>query len=281
MTATRATARTSRELWNDLALGMYEGRDDLWRCSRPVSGWMIRALDPHRGATVLELAAGTGETGFLAARWVGPTGRVISTDFAPAVVAAAARRAEELGLMNVTSEVMDAERLDLDDASVDGVLCRWGYMVMQQPRAAFAESRRVLRQGGRLALSVFAAPQHNPWAGIVVDVLRREGLLRPSHGDGPGLFALSDPELLAALLTTAGFAEPAIAPMSLKWPFANPEAYWRFVTQISGVFADLIAGLEPDQLAAVRSGVLEAAGLWATPDGGLRFPVLTLNAVTW
>ena len=47
---------------------------------------------------------------------------------------------------------MDAEKMDLEDDSVDGVICRWGYMLMADPAAALAETRRVLRDGGRLSL---------------------------------------------------------------------------------------------------------------------------------
>jgi len=61
---------------------------------------MVRKLDPQPGDTVLELAAGLGDTGLMAAHLVGETGRVIITDFTPEMVAAARRRAEELGVKN-------------------------------------------------------------------------------------------------------------------------------------------------------------------------------------
>ena len=71
-------------------------------------------------------------------------GRLITTDFSPAMLAAARRRGAELGVANVDYRVMDAERIELDDDSVDGVLCRFGYMLMADPAAALAETRRVL-----------------------------------------------------------------------------------------------------------------------------------------
>jgi ubiquinone/menaquinone biosynthesis C-methylase UbiE len=76
------------------------------------------------GDTVLELAAGLGDSGLMAARLVGETGRVIITDFAPEMVAAARRRAEELGVKNAEFRTLDAERMDLETDGVDGVLCR-------------------------------------------------------------------------------------------------------------------------------------------------------------
>jgi ubiquinone/menaquinone biosynthesis C-methylase UbiE len=91
---------------------------------------------------VLELAAGAGDTGFAAAS---DAGRLLCTDFSPAMLDVARRRAGELGITNVEFRVLDAEHLDLDTASVDGVLCRLGYMLVADPAAALAETRRVLR----------------------------------------------------------------------------------------------------------------------------------------
>ena len=141
-----------------MAPAWYAWREELWKSTRLVSEWMIRRLDPRPGDTVLELAAGLGDTGFRAARLVGESGRVIITDFAPEMVAAARRRAEEVGVKNAQFQTLDAERMDLETNGVDGVLCRWGYMLMIDPVRAFAETRRVLRPGGRLACSVWAAP---------------------------------------------------------------------------------------------------------------------------
>ena len=78
------------------------------------------------------------------------------------MVAAARRESERLGLANVEHREMDAERMDLDDDSVDGVLCRSGYMLMADPARALAETRRVLRDGGRLAQSVWAPLNATP-----------------------------------------------------------------------------------------------------------------------
>src|SRR5215207_5704989 len=137
----------SRAVWNAMASGWQEQREETWNASLPVSEWMIRKLDPQPGDTVLELAAGLGETGFMVARLVGEAGRVIATDFATEMVAAAHRRAEELGIRNVELRVLDAERMELETDSVDGVLCRWGYMLMVDPAAAFGDPPRAAAGG--------------------------------------------------------------------------------------------------------------------------------------
>src|SRR5262245_24095216 len=115
-------------------------RDDIEQACALVRDWMVRELRPEEGDTVLELAAGVGETGFQAAAALGESGRLITSDFSPAMLDAARRRGDELGLENVTYEVMDAERLPLEADSVDGVLCRFGYMLMPDQAGALAET---------------------------------------------------------------------------------------------------------------------------------------------
>ncbi len=114
---------------------------------------MLDAVSLQPGERVLELAAGLGETGMLAAERVAPMGGVIVSDQADAMLDGARARALQLGLSNIEFQVLGAEWIDLPLASVDAVLCRWGYMLIADPSAALAETRRVLRPGGRLALA--------------------------------------------------------------------------------------------------------------------------------
>ncbi len=93
-----------------------------------------------------------------------PTGGVILSDQAEGMLDGARERAAELALTNVEFQVWNAEWIDLPVASVDAVLCRWGYMLMVDPGAALSETRRVLRSGGRLALAVWDTVGANPWA---------------------------------------------------------------------------------------------------------------------
>ena len=98
----------------------------------------------------------------LAAELIAPLGGVIISDQSEAMLAGARARAAELELSNVEFQVLNAEWIDLPLASVDAVLCRWGYMLMADPRAALTETRRVLRPHGRLALAVWDAIDAEP-----------------------------------------------------------------------------------------------------------------------
>ena len=173
------------EVAETIAPGWERRRADIERVMAPVREWMLRVLGPRAGDTVLELAAGAGDTGFEAAALVGGSGRLISSDFSPAMLEAARRRGAELGVENVEYRVIDAERNDLADDCVDGVLCRLGYMLMADPAAALAETRRVLRPGGRLALAVFGAPERNPFFSAIVICLVQSGHIAAARSRRP------------------------------------------------------------------------------------------------
>jgi SAM-dependent methyltransferase len=261
-----------------VAPGWYTRREELWKVSRPVSEWMVRRLDPQPGDTVLELAAGLGDTGFMAARLVGETGRVIATDFTPEMVAAARRRAEELGIRNVEFRVLDAERMDLETDSVDGVLCRWAYMLMIDPAAALAETRRVLRPEGRLAFSVWAAPERNPGLSLTSKVLVELEHIPPPDPEAPGAFVMADPGRIRELVVGAGFAEPEIEEVSFRWPFADQDDYWRFLTETSSALSPVLQALPPEAQDTVRQQVHEAARPFHSGEG-YDFPAVCLNVV--
>ena len=269
----------SRADWAAVAPGWYAQRQEIWKASRPVSEWMVRKLDPQPGDTVLELAAGLGDTGLMAARLVGETGCVIITDFTPEMVAAARRRAEELGVENAEFRTLDAERMDLETDSVDGVLCRWAYMQMIAPATAFAETRRVLRPGGRLAFSVWAQRERNPTLSLAGNVLVELGYTPPPDPQEPSAFFLADPERIRTLVMEAGFAEPEIEEVLFRWRFANQDAYWRYLTETAASVSRVLRTLSPGAQNTVRERVHEAARPFYS-GGGYDLPAVCLNVLT-
>ena len=85
--------------WRAVAGGWERRRALFWEATRVVSDRLVELLDPRPGETVLDLAAGPGDTGFLAVPRLLPGGRLVSTDVAPEMVEVARRRAQELGLV--------------------------------------------------------------------------------------------------------------------------------------------------------------------------------------
>src|SRR4051794_24164293 len=157
----------SREMWERAAPGWGRRAARLRDWGMPVSVAMIEALALQPGQRVLELAAGPGDTGFIAAELIQPGGTLVSSDGAEAMVELARTRAREAGIDDgIEFRVLELEWIDLPTASVDAALCRWGIMLTVDPEAAAREVRRVLRAGGRAAFAVWDRPELNPWATI-------------------------------------------------------------------------------------------------------------------
>jgi SAM-dependent methyltransferase len=254
-------------------------RADIEETATPVREWMLRELAPHAGDTLLELAAGTGDTGFEALALVGEHGRLISTDFSPSMLAAARRRGAELGVRNVEYRVMDAERIELDADSVDGVLCRFGYMLMADPAAALTETRRVLRPGGRLTLTVWGAPERNPFFGIIATSLVQRGHVPPPEPPpAPGIFSMASAERTAALLTAAGFADVRTEEVSGRFVLPSVDEYLGVIADTAGPIALALRQLSEADHATVKADIKDAFVRFGGEDG-YELPCVALCAV--
>jgi ubiquinone/menaquinone biosynthesis C-methylase UbiE len=270
--------RTSYEIWRAMAPGWERWRAQLEEALAPVRKWLIRELKPQPGDRVLELGAGPGDTGFAALALVGERGRLISTDFSPEMVEVARRRGYELGLENVDYGVIDAEQIDLEADSVDGVLCQSGYMVMADAAAALSETRRVLRPGGRLALSVWSAPEQNPWASIGGRLLVERGHLPPPESGAPGVFSMASAERTRMLLEEAGFREVRTDEVAVRFAFDDVDAYERWVMDVAGPFAMVVRGLPERQRNELKAQIGQSFAPFAT-DRGYEIPGAALTAV--
>jgi SAM-dependent methyltransferase len=281
----------SLQSWEEAAPGWVRRQELLRELGAPVSRWMVDALPLTPGQRVLELAAGLGETGMLAAELVAPTGGVIVSDQAEAMLEGARARAAALSLSNVEFQVLNAEWIDLPVASVDAVLCRWGYMLMADPAVALGETRRVLRPGGRLALAVWDSIEHNPWALLPARELSERGLgtaqeddQEPHPPEGasshprPGPFALGSPERVSQLLEQAGFGEVDVQNMELRRRHASFRELWEVTLDLSRSFHDAVLERPESEIAAIEAGLAERFAPYTAADGTLEVPGRTLLA---
>jgi ubiquinone/menaquinone biosynthesis C-methylase UbiE len=269
-----------RERWERAADGWQRRNARFQAAAMPVSQWLVEAIEPQPGQRVLELAAGVGETGFLAAELIAPGGgTLISTDGAEAMVAHARARAHELGLANVEFKQLELEWIDLPAASVDGVLCRWGYMLVLDKGAALRETRRVLRPGGRLALAAWSTPPRVTFASLPRRVLVEAGLVDAfDFAAGPGMFDLSDPAQLRDLLEETGFADAVVEELPLTLRYDDVEDLIASTSDLAPAFADVVGPLNERQRADLVERLTVATAPFTAADGSLALPAVALGA---
>jgi SAM-dependent methyltransferase len=262
--------------WEQAAAGWESEAERVRTMGAPITAWLIEHLALDQGATVLELASGPGDVGLAVAAALAGGGRVILSDRAHAMVEAARRAAAAAGLENVEMRVLDAESLDLADASVDRVVCRFAYMLVADRAAAFRETRRVLRPGGRVAFAVWGAAAENEWATTLWEVLEARTDLPVTPPGGPGMFALADPAVVRGLVADAGFELRAVEPIPVSWSYPDFDSYWRAQSSLNGGLTRLL----PTLTASERDALIEAVRAAVEPyriDGGYRLAGVALG----
>jgi SAM-dependent methyltransferase len=269
---------STRETWETAAAGWGREADTVRNWGMPVSVAMVDALALQPGQRVLELAAGPGDTGFMAAELVRPGGTLISSDGAEPMIEVARARAAQLGIDNVEFRQLELEWIDLETASVDAVLVRWGIMLTVDPPAAAREIRRVLRPGGHAALAVWAARERNPWALIPGQALLELGYAEPPDPSVPGPFSMAQDGRLAEVLEDTGFIDVEVAPISLERHYAGAQEIVAESANCSPSFSVTYNGLSEGQKAEVAAHMIAAAAPYIAADGSVTLPGVSLVA---
>jgi SAM-dependent methyltransferase len=262
------------EDWNgDSGREFVEQRERHERMLGRLTVRLLAAARIRDGDNVLDIGCGCGDTTILAARATG-SGQALGADFSRIQVAEARRLAAAAGAVNARFEVADAQVHPFGAGVFDVVLSKFGVMFFDDPAAAFANLRKALRRGGRLAFLCWRTREENPifttgFAGAAAEL----GLCEPP---GPSAaFSLAGTARVSALLSGAGFGGIEFAqadePMLVGRDVDDVLAYER----ASPAATEILAGFSPAQAAELTRWVRDRLAAYALPDG------VTMPGAAW
>jgi len=248
------------EVWNRMSQ-IYQREID--RRFIPVIEQVITRAGLKPGERALDLGAGTGSVALRAATLVIPGGSVMGVDISSEMLALARRRAEELGLDNISFREGRAEAIPAADAAFDVALASLSLMYVIDRATAAMEIARVIRHGGRLVAAVWAGPEQ-------CDIVRFQQIASsfsptpPVTGVSP--WALADPTSFLTQLADAGI-EARVETETLGFSFDDFAPAWETLAGVT------IAQLAPEQQQEAKAAVM--AAMWPNGDGPRDFRNVT------
>jgi SAM-dependent methyltransferase len=271
--AFKAAQRTD---WQSAAPGWRRWHSMLEAGGSIVSRTLIELAAIGPGDTVLDVATGYGEPALTVARVVAPTGRVIATDIAGAMLDFGRERAARAGLDNVEFLEADAEALSFDAGAFDAILCRQGLQFLADVSTTLARFHDFLARDGRLAAAVWGPADTVQFARPVSIIRTLLDLPAPPSGR-PGIFALADRHALARLVADAGFRDVDTGTVTAVYETPSPEDFTQWTRDVAPPIANLLTGQSPEVQDRVWDAVTEAWAPLTTADGRVR----TENKAIW
>jgi ubiquinone/menaquinone biosynthesis C-methylase UbiE len=252
-----------------------------WNESAPVWVRYLYALEPYRrdlvaaaqlkpGERVLDIATGSGEPALSMAKEVGPRGRVVGVDLSEQLIGFAQRAAKERSVANVEFEVMDAEKLSLPDASFDAAVSAFGFQIITDPAKAAREAHRVLKPGGRVAVSVWGPAERCQALHIMVGPML-ENAEPDETGYLPTPYEMGGPGEMVAFLADAGFKDGKERRTTHEWTFQDADHFLEFIlkgTPLGHSLREEEPAVQEEVLRKTRANLAR----WTKPDGRVAAP---------
>lgn len=233
------------------------------------AGPLLDAVGATAGTRLLDVASGPG---FIASAAAARGANVTGLDFSPAMVAEARGRHP-----GITFGEGDAEALPFSEGTFDAVVMNFALLHLARPETALAEARRVLRDGGRYAFTVWAAPDQAVGFGLVLRAIQNLGRLDIPLPEGPPFFRFSAPDECRRALEQAGFLDAAVQKLPLTWRLSSSEAVFEALSRGGVRTAAVLRAQTPEALSAIRSAVRRGVEEYAQ-DGGFVVPMPAMLA---
>jgi len=235
----------------------------------------MEALAPVMGERIVDVGCGSGQTTLALGQAIGRTGAVMGLDISRPLLELARRRAAESGAANVSFAEADVQTYAFPPATFDAVFSRFGVMFFSDPPAAFANIRRALKPGGRLAFVCWRSPAENIF--MTLPYAAAEAQLPPAPPpapSAPGPFAFADRDRLHHILSSAGFRDIELTRYDRKIGSGDLEQTLAVSLKMGPLGRAL--GEHPEKRALVIDGVRKALRPHVDDHGIVR-----LDSASW
>ena len=188
------------------------------------------------------------------------------------MITAAQARAEQMGITNVRFRQIDAEGIDQPAASLDGVLCRWGYMLMADGEAALRRRGACSSRARAWRWRRGPSPSENPWASIPGSELVERGHLERPDPDAPGQFAWARAGTIEEHLDAAGFGEHEVDTVDFVFVHPSFDAWIATSATSPRASARRSTGCPRPSATTLFATIREQALPYVQEDGSLVLP---------
>ncbi len=269
---------TTHDQWQAAAEAWYQWSPTLKQWLGNATDKMLDMAGIAAGHRVLDIAAGAGEQSITAAKKVGPSGYVLATDISANILAYAKQMAQEAGLTNIETKVMDGENLALQDQSFDAVISRVGLIYFPDQQKALKEMLRVLKPGGKVAAIVYATPEKNAFFSLPVSIIRKRANLPPPLPGQPGPFSLGAPGTIEKAFSQAGFIHVESVHIDSPLLLSSAKEFIRFAKASFGALHQMMSGLPESEKESVWKEIEQELQQFES-DAGFKGPCEMIVAV--
>ena len=273
---------TQIEFWNGETGHNWVTHDALMEAMlQPLGESVMDTLAPQPGEHVLDIGCGCGHTSLSLADRVGAEGSVTGVDISAPMLAVASQLAAERNAEHTSIQFLeaDAQTHTFEPERYDVVFSRFGVMFFEDPIAAFANIRSVLRASGRLAFCCWQPRAVNPFMTVpamaALELLPAPPEMPPRT---PGPFAFEEAEYVMEVLTSAGFESVVVTPLKQPLTFGRGLSLTDIVERLVqiGPIAQMVREASKDLQQPVREKVIDAVAPFYTQDAGM-----TLDGQFW
>lgn len=236
----------------------WQAAEAWYRWSPTLNQWLEKATDKMlemadiaTGQHVLDIAAGAGEQSITAAKKVGPSGYVLATDISSNILEYAKQMAQQAGIDNIHTRVIDGENLTVEDETFDAVISRVGLIYFPDQQKALKEMLRVLKPGGKVAAIVYSTPEKNKFFSVPVSIIRNRAKLPPPLPGQPGPFSLGAEGIIEKAFSQAGFKNVKSELVDSPLRLSSAKECVRFEKESFGALHQMISSLSDSEKESV------------------------------